>query len=406
MTPSRFWTLVGQQITATRLLVLGLCAFITWANVFELDQTVKSSGQVIASARNQIIQAADGGVLTHIMVTEGEHVQAGQVVAQLETIRSQAGFQEVQAKLLALQAALIRAKAEANGQALMFDAKFDVQHQFKAAQQQIYWHKRKSLEEDLLVLQAGLKLSEEELGISQKLFLTGDLSQMEVMKAQRQLNESQGRINSLNNKYLQDAKQDVIRLEDEISSNRFKLNERQSLLDHSTLTTPVAGIVKILRVNTVGGVLRAGDELMHISPTESGQVIEAKVNPSDIGELSIGMPVTVKMDAFDYSVYGMLQGKLSYISSDTLSESGPAGSTQTYYRIQVVLDSPDSRHLANNASTTALSSNSSSAKLRLSLSNLKPGMTASLDIRTKTRSVMHYLTKPLQKAFSGALHER
>ena len=406
MAKLRFWTQASQHITATRLLVLSLCAFITWASVFELDQTVKSSGQVIASARNQIIQAADGGVLTHIMVTEGEHVQAGQVVAQLETIRSEAGFQEVQGKLLALQAALIRAHAEANGQELKFDAKFDVHHQFKTGQQQIYWHKKKSLEEELLILRASLKLSEEELVMSQKLLLSGDLSQMEVMKAQRQLHESQGRISSLNNKYLQEAKQEVIRLEDEISSNRFKLNERQSLLDHSTLTTPVAGIVKILRVNTIGGVLRAGDELMHISPTESGQVIEAKINPSDIGELQIGMPVTVKMDAFDYSVYGMLQGQLSYISSDTLSESGPTGSTQTYYRIQVVLDSTMSKQLAKTDSQVALPSKSPSSEPLLSLSNLKPGMTASLDIRTRSRSVMHYLTKPLQKAFSGALHER
>jgi adhesin transport system membrane fusion protein len=400
---SRFWATLRQQASATRLMVLGLCAFMAWANLFELDQTVRSSGQIIASARNQIIQAADGGVLTHLMVSEGEHVRAGQVVAQLETIRSEASFQEVNGKLLALQAALIRAQAEASEQELKFDAKFDPQQKFKLGQQQIYLQKKQSLEDDLTLLRAGLKLSEEELRISQQLFKSGDLSQVEVMKAQRQVHDSQGRINSLRNKYLQDAKQDVIRLEDEISSNRYKLHERQSLLDHSTLTTPVAGIVKILRINTVGGVLRAGDELMHISPTESAQVIEAKINPSDIGELEIGMPVSIKLDAFDYSVYGMLQGTLSYISSDTLSEAGPGGSTQTYYRIQVVLD----------PAKTTLPSKFESHKpvasgpvQRLNTANLKPGMTATLDIRTRTRTVMHYLTKPVQKAFSGALHER
>jgi adhesin transport system membrane fusion protein len=384
-------------------MVLGLCAFVAWANLFELDQTVRSSGQVIASARNQIIQAADGGVLTQLMVSEGEHVQAGQIVAQLETIRSKASFQEVHGKLTALQAALIRANAESSGEELRFDVKFDPQHQFKAGQKQIYLQKRQTLNDDLALLRAGLKLSEDELAISQQLFKTGDLSQVEMMKAQRQLHESQGRITSLNNKYLQDAKQDVIRLEDEISSNRFKLNERQSLLDHSTLTTPVAGIVKILRINTVGGVLRAGDELMHISPTESGQVIEAKINPSDIGELEIGMPVSIKLDAFDFSVYGMLQGTLSYISSDTLSEAGPGGSTQTYYRIQVALDPAQASHPTKLASTKPLTSGPIQ---HLDMTSLKPGMTATLDIRTRTRTVMHYLTKPVQKAFSGALHER
>jgi adhesin transport system membrane fusion protein len=403
MTLSRFWATLRQQASATRLMVLGLSAFMAWANLFELDQTVRSSGQVIASARNQIIQAADGGVLTHLMVSEGEHVRAGQVVAQLETIRSEASFQEVNGKLLALQAALIRAQAEASEQELKFDAKFDPQQKFKRGQQQIYLQKKQSLEDDLTLLRAGLKLSEEELRISQQLFKSGDLSQVEVMKAQRQVHDSQGRINSLRNKYLQDAKQDVIRLEDEISSNRYKLHERQSLLDHSTLTTPVAGIVKILRINTVGGVLRAGDELMHISPTESAQVIEAKINPSDIGELEIGMPVSIKLDAFDYSVYGMLQGTLSYISSDTLSEAGPGGSTQTYYRIQVALDPAQATHPTKLASPKPLTSGTIQ---RLNMTSLKPGMTATLDIRTRTRTVMHYLTKPVQKAFSGALHER
>ncbi len=403
MTHSRFWTTLRQQASATRLMVLGLCVFVAWANLFELDQTVRSSGQIIASARNQIIQAADGGVLTHLMVSEGEHVRAGQVVAQLETIRSEASFQEVNGKLLALEAALIRAQAEASEQELKFDAKFDPQQKFKRGQQQIYLQKRQSLEDDLTLLRAGLKLSEEELRISQQLFKSGDLSQVEVMKAQRQVHDSQGRINSLRNKYLQDAKQDVIRLEDEISSNRYKLHERQSLLDHSTLTTPVAGIVKILRINTVGGVLRAGDELMHISPTESAQVIEAKINPSDIGELEIGMPVSIKLEAFDFSVYGMLQGTLSYISSDTLSEAGPGGSTQTYYRIQVALDPAQATHPSKFESPKPLASG---PVQRLNMANLKPGMTATLDIRTRTRTVMHYLTKPVQKAFSGALHER
>lgn len=379
--------LMQKLITPTRILATVLLAFGIWSTQSQMDQTVRSTGQVIAVARNQIIQAADGGVLTQLLVTEGQSVSAGEVVAKLETTRSEAGYQEIKAKLTALHAALMRAQAEATGVALNFDRQFDRQGQFKPGQEQIYKQKKKSLEEDLELLNASLQLSEEELRISQSLFKSGDLSQVELMKAQRQLHDSQGRILSLKNKYLQDAKLDVVRLEEEISSNQFKLNERQNMLDHSVLVTPVAGIVKVLRITTVGGVLRAGDELMHISPTQSGQVIEAKISPIDIGELKIGLPVAIKLDAYDFSVYGMLQGKLSYISSDTLTESGPNGGTQTYYRIQVELEPPLESH-------------------RLKLTDLKPGMTASLDIRTRSRSVWQYLTKPIQKAFSGALHER
>ena len=376
-----------QQMTATRLLAIGLLLFAIWSTQSEMDQTVRSTGQVIAVARNQMIQAADGGVLTQLLVSEGQHVQAGQVVAKLETTRSEAGFQEILAKLTALQAAHMRASAEASGELLTFDAKFDGRGQFKLAQEQIYKQKKQSLNEDLALLNSSLVLSEEERRISQALFKSGDLSQIELMKSQRQVHESQGRILSVKNKYLQDAKQELGRLEEEISTHQFKLNERQSLLDHSVLTTPVAGIVKVIRINTVGGVLRAGDELMQISPTESGQVIEAKINPSDIGELKLGLPVSIKLDAFDFSVYGMLNGKLSHISSDTLTESGPNGSVQTYYRIQVELAPLQASH-------------------RIKPSDLKPGMTASLDVRTNSRSVWIYLTQPIQKAFSGALHER
>jgi adhesin transport system membrane fusion protein len=387
MTRPYFWAHARQLITPTRLLAIALLVFALWSTQSEMDQTVRSSGQVIAVARNQIIQAADGGVLTQLLVSEGQAVQAGQVVAKLESTRSEAGFQEIQAKLTALQAARMRARAESSGELLTFDEKFDARGQFKLAQEQIYKQKKQGLNEDLALLNSSLLLSEEELRISQSLFKSGDLSQIELMKSQRQLHESQGRILTLKNKYLQDAKLELVRLEEEISSNQFKLNERQSLLDHSVLTTPVAGIVKVIRINTVGGVLRAGDELMQISPTESGQVIEAKINPSDIGELKVGLPVSVKLDAFDFSVYGMLNGNLSHISSDTLTESGANGSLQTYYRIQVEL------------APMPVSD-------RIKPPDLKPGMTASLDIRTRSRSVWQYLSKPIQKAFSGALHER
>jgi adhesin transport system membrane fusion protein len=387
MTRPYFWAHARQLITPTRLLAIALLVFALWSTQSEMDQTVRSSGQVIAVARNQIIQAADGGVLTQLLVSEGQAVQAGQVVAKLESTRSEAGFQEIQAKLTALQAARMRARAESSGELLTFDEKFDARGQFKLAQEQIYKQKKQGLNEDLALLNSSLLLSEEELRISQSLFKSGDLSQIELMKSQRQLHESQGRILTLKNKYLQDAKLELVRLEEEISSNQFKLNERKSLLDHSVLTTPVAGIVKVIRINTVGGVLRAGDELMQISPTESGQVIEAKINPSDIGELKVGLPVSVKLDAFDFSVYGMLNGNLSHISSDTLTESGANGSLQTYYRIQVEL------------APMPVSD-------RIKPTDLKPGMTASLDIRTRSRSVWQYLSKPIQKAFSGALHER
>ncbi len=399
------WLARGQQqLTGTRLLFLGLLSFLGWASLSNMDQTVRSNGQLIAIARNQIIQAADGGVLTQILVTEGQQVHAGQAVAHLETTRSEAGYQEVQSKLDALHAALARAQAESTGKALVFQKSISTKHSFQSGQEEVYAQRKQSLAAELKILNASLALSEEELQMSQALLKTGDVSQLELMRAQRQVHETQGRISSVQNKFLQEAKQDVTRLEEEISVNQFKLNERKSLLDHSVLTTPVDGVVKVLRINTVGGVLRAGDELMHISPSTGGYIVEAKINPSDIGELRIGLPVSLKFDAFDYSVYGMLNGTLSYISSDTLTDNSASGAAQTYYRVQVQLNPIAPSEQDNGSTSASLFSHSSANRLRLS--DLKPGMTATLDIRTRARSVLQYLAKPVQKAFSGALHER
>ena len=393
-----------SQLTVTRLMLLGLLIFLMWTSLSDMDQTVRSHGQIIAIARNQIIQAADGGVLKQLLVSEGQQVRAGQTLAKLETTRSEASYLEIKAKLGALQAALVRAKAESSGAALIYDLDSESNNVFTSGQQQAYSQKRQGLEDELQVLIAGLQLSEKELQMSQALLKTGDVSQLEFMRAQRQVHETQGRIGSVKQKYLQEAKQDVVRIQEEISAHQFKLNERKSLLDHSTLSSPVDGIVKVLRINTVGGVLRAGDELMHISPTSGGYIFEAKINPSDIGELRLGLPVSLKFDAFDYSVYGMLQGTLSYISSDTLTDSGPNGAVQTYYRVQVQINSNSFEAPSSHDSRWFFQASRNVNSL--SLKELKPGMTATLDIQTRSRSLLQYLTKPVQKAFSGALHER
>ena len=393
-----------SQLTVTRLMLLGLLIFLMWTSLSDMDQTVRSHGQIIAIARNQIIQAADGGVLKQLLVSEGQQVRAGQTLAKLETTRSEASYLEIKAKLSALQAALVRAKAESSGVALIFDLDSESNNVFTSGQQQAYSQKRQGLEDELQVLIAGLQLSEKELQMSQALLKTGDVSQLEFMRAQSQVHETQGRIGSVKQKYLQEAKQDVVRIQEEISAHQFKLNERKSLLDHSTLSSPVDGIVKVLRINTVGGVLRAGDELMHISPTSGGYIFEAKINPSDIGELRLGLPVSLKFDAFDYSVYGMLQGTLSYISSDTLTDSGPNGAVQTYYRVQVQINSNSFEAPSSHDSRWFFQASRNVNSL--SLKELKPGMTATLDIQTRSRSLLQYLTKPVQKAFSGALHER
>ena len=374
-------------ISIIPLIVLVFVSLLVWAALFEIDQTVRAQGAVIASSRTQIIQAVDGGVLSEILVREGQEVKQGQRLAVFEKDRSSAAFEETRSKAAALRAALIRARAESSDSKPVFPDSLRAFSEFVEAQERLYLQKRAGFEDSVSSLEGALKLAQEELQMTQNLLKSGDVSRLEVMRATRQLSDTQARLNETRNKYFQEARSEVARLEDELNAQLHKLKEKRSVLEHTELQAPVAGVVKFLKINTVGGVLRAGDELMQISPTGSEMVIEAKISPVDIGQLELGLPVQIKLDAFDFSVFGMLQGSLIYLSSDTLVEQGPDGQSFASYRAHIRVDPQQ-------------------ANRRLAELVLKPGMTATIDIKTRSRSVLRYLLKPIIRSFSGALNER
>ncbi|MEY4563417.1 MAG: hypothetical protein RLZZ618_2694 [Pseudomonadota bacterium] len=370
-------------------MTLGVAAFIGWAAWFDIDQSVRALGTVIPGARTQVIQAADGGVLAELRVQEGDVVKTGQVLAVLEPDRARAAYDESAAKLMAQKAALLRAKAESNGSPPSFGTEYKAYPELVAAQQNLYRQRRLGLDENLATLNEFLALAQEELRINETLFKQGDTSRVELLRAQRQVGELRARSTETRNKYLQEARVEAARLEEDLSSQRYRQKERRSVLEHTELTSPVDGVVKSLRVNTVGGVLRGGDELMQISPTDGELLIEIKLNPTDIGPLRPGLAAALRLDAFDASLYGTLAGELVYISSDTLTEPGPNNAPQTSYRGRIRL-APDA--LVHNPKFAAVV--------------IRPGMTATVDINTGQRSVLHYLFKPINRAFSGALNER
>jgi membrane fusion protein, adhesin transport system len=375
-----------QRHTGLYLLLI-LTLFVVWSSWFEIDQIVRAQGQVIPQEKTQIIQAADGGVVKELCVSEGEMVKKGQVLAVLEGERAWAGVDEINNRIAGLNITRLRALAEATGTPLHIGA-FDKSHpQLVQAQKQLYLQNQSALQKDEFTLSEQLRLAQSELDLTQRLYDKGDISHIELMRTQRGVVDALQKLQAVQEKYKSDARREIAKIEEEITSQRSKLQERQSVLDHTELQASLDGVVKSLRINTLGGVLRTGDELMQISPTTGGYIIEAKVNPSDIGQLHVGLPVTVRLDAFDYSIYGNLHGELTYLSADTLTEQGPDGRSQVYYRAKVRLNDFDS-------------------KSRIHADYVKAGMTASLDIRTGTRSVLRFITKPIMRAFSGALGQR
>ncbi len=372
-------------LTGTLLLLTLFAAF------FDIDQAVRAQGQVIPGARTQVIQAVDGGMLTALHVREGDSVKAGQKLAELEPDRAQAGFAQSEAEVASKRIALVRARAELAGHVPSYGKEHRTYADFIDAQMGIYRQRKQSLDEELAVLQQGMRLAQDELGMTERLYKNGDISQSEAMRAQRQVLDLQSRINGAKNKYFQDSRAEVVKLEDELSASRYKRDERKSVLKHTDLASPTDGIVKLVRVNTVGGVLKPGDELMQISPVDDELLVEIKVNPADVGLLRTGLPVTLRFDAFDSSIYGNVKGTLRYISPDTLTEQGPSGQSQTYYRAQVAIDWAATQQ--QNASY-------------IQPKDIKPGLTVTADVLTGQRSILNYLIKPVSRAFSGAMTQR
>lgn len=373
------------------LLAGAFALLVGFATVFEIDQAVRAQGQLIPGARTQVIQAVDGGMLTALHVKEGDTVKAGQKLAELEPDRAVAGFAQSEAELASKHIALIRARAELAGSKPHFGKEYLAYPDFIEAQLGIYRQRKQSLDEELSVLKQSMQLAQDELGMNQSLYKNGDISQSEVMRAQRQVLDLQSRISGTRNKYFQDTRAELAKLEDELSTSRYKRDERQNILKHTDLTSPMDGIVKLVRINTVGGVLKPGDELMQISPVDDELLVEIKINPADIGQLKTGLPVTLRFDAFDSSLYGNVHGQLRYLSPDTLNEQGPNGQSQIYYRAQVAIDwGATQQHGIN----------------RIQPKDIKPGMTATADVLTGTRSILAYLIKPVSRAFSGALTQR
>jgi adhesin transport system membrane fusion protein len=232
-----------------------------------------------------------------------------------------------------------------------------------------------------------VNLSREEAALIKELSDSGDVNRSEVIRSARALNEAEAKLINRKNKYLEDARSELIRADDEIAQNIQVLAQRKQQLADSVFTALVPGIVKNVRVTTLGGVLRAGEELMQIIPIGDELILEAKISPQDIAQVKKGLEATIRFDPFDYTIYGGVIGKVVYVSPDTLKEESNRGE-EIYYRVHIST-------LTNPVTTT------SGRQLAI-----QPGMTAQVDIKTSDRTVLNYLLKPLRKTLAESFGER
>jgi len=384
-----------QSAPGSRL-IIGLAFVIvatlgTWAGLSDLDQIARAQGQVIATSRTQVIQSANDGVIESLLVREGENVKRGQVLARLDRSQAEAAWRDSLGKVAALKAALIRLQAEVFNRPLAFPEDVRAHPAFVQNQTELFQRRQAAIRAEVAALQESLGLVREELALSEKLLATGDIGQAEVIRLQKQVADLKGQITNRRNKYFQDAQAEMTKAEEDLSTQQQALAERAAVFERTEITAPADGLVNNIQLTTPGAKVRPGDVIMELLPTGSALIVEAKLKPADIAYIRRGLPAAIKLDAFDYSIYGVLRGKVIYISPDALFEKTPHGD-QAYYRVHVGIDEAAlaTRNREHPGKPVAI----------------QPGMTATVDITTGSQSVLAYITKPITKTIAESMSER
>lgn len=364
--------------------IAGLVVLTAWAGMTEIDQVKRAQGQVIASDRTQVIQAVDGGVLRELLVQEGQEVKAGQLLASFEKTRVKAALDDTQGKVMALRITLARLRAEVYGQSLSFEPAMKAYPALIENQTNLFNRRKTAFTEDIQALRKVRAVLLEESAMIKQLEATGDVSQADILRSRRQIADIEAQITTRHNKFFQDAQAEMTKAQEDLNAQTEALNDRTQLLEQTDMTAPSPGLVKNIRVTTLGGVVRAGDTVMELLPTQSGLVLEAKVYPMDIAFVTVGQAANVKLDAFDASIYGGFRGEVVYVSPDTLTEETQRG-PQPYYRVHVKIGSKDF---------------DGEKAQRM---EVRPGMTAQVDLVVGQRSILSYLVNPVSKVLNQAL---
>lgn len=423
-------TLLEDSPTLARITVwlvsLLLLTALVWAKFAVLEEVTMGEGKAIPSSKIQVIQNLEGGIVAEIFVREGQLVNKGDVLLRLDDTRFLSNRGESDADRMALTARLERLQAEAAGRPLempteitlkapqlvedelaLYNSRQDRLHSEQRTLNEQLRQKTQELAEFSSKQQqyrSSLGLIQQELNMSQPLVSSGAISEVEILRLRRSAVEMRGSLDATTlaipraQAGISEIKSKMEESELAFRSDAFKeLNEVRTELQkitasslaiedrvsRTTVQSPVHGIIKQLKVNTIGGVVQPGSDLLEIVPLEDNLLIEAKVRPQDVAFLHPGQKAMVKFSAYDYTIYGGLKANLELISADTITDE----EGNSFYLIQV---RTNKNHLGSDAHPLLII----------------PGMIATVDIITGEKSVLDYLLKPVLKARAEALRER
>ena len=370
----------------TLALLLGmLAAGLAWAGLSRVEEITQGEGRVVPSSREQIIQSLEGGILQEMRVREGDVVAAGQPLLRIDPTKADSSLKEGVSKRLALQAMAARLAAESRGTPLVFPAEVALDRSIVKNETQTFVARRRAVEESTGTLRRSRELLSREIAMIEPMVARGLVAEVELLRMRRQANDLELQIDERLNKYRTEAAGELTRVESELAQVTGVLTARQDLVDRTVIRAPLRGTVKNVRVTTIGGVIQPGQDIMEIVPLEDQLLVEARIPPSEVAFLRPGLAAKVKLTAYDYTSYGGLDGRVEFISADTLRDERKPGE-ENYYRVLVRTDK--SVLVAGGKSLPII-----------------PGMTATVEIRTGEKSVLDYLLKPVLRS-REALRER
>jgi len=420
---------MGASHTSHMILIttsIFFIAAIVWASLATIDEVTRGEGKVIPTGKVQVIQNLEGGILTELLVAEGDIVERDQPLLRLDDIRFSSTYRETRAKYLALLARAARLKAEATGTPLVIPDKVMQEDARLGKNEQALFASRASelasnrgtlkqqanqTRQELAELKArkgklarSYSLLKQELAMSEPLAADGAISEVEILRLKRSVNDLLGeleasrlaiprleaaheevksKINDLEISFSTRARSEMSEVEAELAAVGETLRSQEDRVSRTLVRSPVRGTVKQVLVTTIGGVIQPGMDLVEIVPLEGGLLVEAHVRPADIAFLHPDQDAKVKLTAYDYAIYGGLPAKLEHISADTIvNESG-----ESFFLIRVRTERD---HLGTDKRPL----------------KIIPGMTAMVDILTGEKTVLDYLLKPVLRARERALTER
>ncbi|SET31545.1 membrane fusion protein, adhesin transport system [Thorsellia anophelis DSM 18579] len=375
---------VLKSSSIIRIIALLVIAIVVWSYHAKVSEVSNGTGKVIASSKEQVIQSLEGGVLRELNVAEGDIVDIGQVLALLDPERVSSNVEESKVRLNAALASVARLEAEVNQTALVFPDSITDQSVIES-ETALFNSRNEAWQQTLIGLEETKSLIEQELNITEPLVARGAASHVDVIRLKRQLSEITSKISDTYDQFIVKAQEELNKARADVDIQTQIVRGKNDALTRTSVISPVKGIIKNINIHTIGGVIPPNGEVMRIIPIDEKLLIETQISPRDIAYIHPGQEATIKITAYDYSIYGALKGIVETISPDTIQDE--VKRDQYYYRVYIrteldTLTTPNNQKLP-----------------------ITPGMVATVDIKTGEKTIFDYLIKPFNKA-KEALRER